>query len=430
MKTVLEILDRGIAHPVPLLWSDSMKRTLRETAENSRPALHALEPSLARAILDYAEGEPARSETAILRLLRENIKLCETDVELFNGFLKALVTIQRFDIIRALLHDKYGFTKAFEIGVVQNSHSRHSLRWVISPSDGQHRFLFDASIYHDDHTFGKILAFHWIFPLLARYSREAPQAAGSVFINLGDIGEMPGLAFCDSRPDRFLIPDAVFLPTGAYHHAKLELGCSRIPWINRRPAALWRGSTTGIQRRLGDWRALARTQLCEIGRANSDIIDAGITSIVQFDDPTIVQQIQDSGLMRNYIPSNKWPEYKYQIDIDGNTNAWSALFYRLLTGSPVLKVESSQGFIQWYYDRLKPWHNYVPVAPDMSDLVDKIKWLARNDAIAQHIGQNGQRLAESLTYEEETKRAVEVITAAFAYFNGGSARVGPFGRTG
>jgi hypothetical protein len=75
-----------------------------------------------------------------------------------------------------------------------------------------------------------------------------------------------------------------------------------------------------------------------------------------------------------------------------------------------------------------PWQNYVPIAPDLSDLVDKIRWIARNDGAARRIGECGHELAQRITYEREIDRSVKVISAAFRYFNGRPQGVGPYGR--
>ena len=111
-------------------------------------------------------------------------------------------------------------------------------------------------------------------------------------------------------------------------------------------------------------------------------------------------------------------KYKYQIDIDGNTNSWPGLFQKLLTRSPVLKVASPRGYRQWYYDRLRPWVNFVPVAQDMSDLIEKILWLRSHDDAGRRIGEAGKALADSLDYEGEIARSGRVVTAALRYFAG------------
>lgn len=94
----------------------------------------------------------------------------------------------------------------------------------------------------------------------------------------------------------------------------------------------------------------------------------------------------------------------------------------------MLKVESSRGLQQWFYDELVPWRNYVPIAPDMSDLMEKIGWLSRNDVVAERIGQGGLALAEHLSYQREIGRSAAVVGAAFRHFNGRPGLVGPYGR--
>ena len=100
------------------------------------------------------------------------------------------------------------------------------------------------------------------------------------------------------------------------------------------------------------------------------------------------------------------------MDIDGNSNAWSALFQKLLSGSVVLKVDSSSNFRQWYYDELIPWKNFVPIKSDMSDLIEKVHWLLDHDDEARQIGENGAKLAYQLTYERELDMALINIKKA------------------
>jgi hypothetical protein len=80
-----------------------------------------------------------------------------------------------------------------------------------------------------------------------------------------------------------------------------------------------------------------------------------------------------------------------------------------LTGSAVLKVASRRGFRQWYYDRLVPWHNFVPVATDLSDLVDRHRWLMENDEAARNIGVAGRALALSMAPSSELELARRTV---------------------
>jgi Glycosyl transferase family 90 len=223
---------------------------------------------------------------------------------------------------------------------------------------------------------------------------------GSVFLNLGDVGYVPGLAFCDSRSDYFLIPDPVFVSLHGYAAMRREASERTATWHSRTALAFWRGGTSGppTDTSLG-WQSLPRVVLCRMAESHPDLIDAGITHIGQMPDSRAEEDIQASGLMRPFVASTEFIKYKYQIDIDGNTNSWPGLFQKLLTGSPVLKVASRHGYRQWYYDRLRPWVNFVPVLNDMSDLVEKLEWLKAHDDIARQIGLNGHALATSLSYQ-------------------------------
>jgi hypothetical protein len=158
-----------------------------------------------------------------------------------------------------------------------------------------------------------------------------------------------------------------------------------------------------------------RVRLCRLAEqpGAAERLDAGITEIVQAFTPEDAEALRTSGLCKAHVPMADHVAYKYQIDIDGNTNSWPGLFQKLLTGSPVLKVCSLARYRQWYYHRLIPWYNFVPVEADMSDLLEIIAYLQRHDEIARAIGVAGRRLAEDMTCEAEIQRNLATVEAAF-----------------
>ena len=186
-----------------------------------------------------------------------------------------------------------------------------------------------------------------------------------------------------------------------------------VPWEQRSPVAFWRGTTTGMvtDPQLG-WRSLPRIKLCQLAALHADLMEVGLTNVVQIEDPDAASWIAEAGLLRPFVPPESFQEYKYQIDIDGNTTSWPGLFMKLLSRSVVLKVPPRAGLEQWYYDRLKPWVNFIPLYADISDLPDKVRWLRQNDEAARSIGEAGFRLAEELTYDREITRAAPVVAAA------------------
>ncbi len=258
-----------------------------------------------------------------------------------------------------------------------------------------------------DFVSGRLVA---LLTLLAA-CRDVPH--GKIALNIDDYSVVPGLAFSDGRDDRWLIPDPVYLAEQGYRRTALHYLNNDIPWDERRKIAFWRGSTTGGEIDCDAWWKMDRVRLCRIAAEHPTMFDAGLAGIVQVTESEAAE-IHASGLVRDFIPETEFIRFRYQIDIDGNSNSWPGLFQKLLTGSPVLKVASRLGFKQWYYDRLVPWGNFVPVQTDMSDLVEKVNWLHEHDAEAQRIGAAGRALALSMTMPAELQRAQATLQSALA----------------
>ena len=252
-----------------------------------------------------------------------------------------------------------------------------------------------------------------LLPLIVAFHESSHFIAGSLFINLDDAAEIDGLAFCSNRKGQILVPDTDFLESKGYIKTRNHFDGNPVSWEKRQPVAFWRGNTTGI--RSGDsWRTIPRVQLCEIcsDPKISSLFDVGLSGLAQI--PMGERKaLEESGLMRDYFSILSSNEYKYQIDIDGNSNAWAGLFQKLLSKSAVMKVESPHGFQQWYYDRLIPWEHFVPVESEMGDLVEKTQWLIANDVKAMQIGQQGAEFASSLSYDAVIYEALQKIRNAF-----------------
>lgn len=286
----------------------------------------------------------------------------------------------------------------------------NGLQWVMS-SKNSCEFIFNKSTPQHEYQ-PCITRLVLLRPLIQRFHESKYFQARSIFINLGDHADTGGLALCSNRDDSILIPDIDFLSTYGYRESKFDFMVNSPPWNMRKPVALWRGNTTGI--RVGEsWRDLPRLKLCELAHQASSrlLFDIGVSSFAQVSKKE-AREIKAAGYARNYVPMTASSSYKYLIDIDGNSNAWSALFQKLLSGSVVLKVASPGNFRQWYYNELIPWVNFVPVDSDISDLVEKIQWLLAHDDKAKEIGLNGAKLANSLTYEQELEKALINISKA------------------
>jgi capsular polysaccharide transport system ATP-binding protein len=236
-----------------------------------------------------------------------------------------------------------------------------------------------------------------LYPIILPFLEDCT-LAGGFNVSLGDEGHPSRtLSFCSIIRD-FLIPDPVFIQTGGYSKER-ELYGQSPAWSDRRDVAYWRGTDTGVFR-YRDWPQAPRVAVCLKSVARPDLIDARITKSELRPDWQAKKEYYDSqGIFCAEEDQSAILSYRYQIDIDGNTNTWSGLFLKLLSGSPVLKIDSEFGFRQWYYDRLVPFRNFVPVRFDTSDLVEKIEWLRDRPEEAQRIGREGRELALSIGFE-------------------------------
>ena len=419
-----------VSNYLPVEWSGAAREALLRTTNGEDPQSTLLDKHLALALLKCEAGNFIGAQADIAQAFRDNARDCAADSDVFHSFLRAFFVSQRLDMVAAMLCQRHQLADPIEIRLRADGPGTGRVAWEIEPSGAQN-FTFHSQILTAKGELRTLRQLDLLFPLISNYQQSADRETGSVLVNLWDRGVSPGLAFSDNRPDYFLIPDNLFVSTLGYARTRHYFRENPVAWSDRRPVALWRGSTTGARVSLDRWQSLDRIKLCELARKHKEtgLIDAGISKIAQFTNPDIVREIEASGLMSEFIHWQKWIEYKFHIDIDGNSNSWQGLLQKLLTGSPVLKVQSAKGMQQWYYDELIPWHNYVPVAADMSDLMDKIAWLRDHDSYAQRLGIRGAQLATALSYTRELKRSIPVITAAFRYSRGLTEGVGPHGRT-
>ena len=229
-----------------------------------------------------------------------------------------------------------------------------------------------------------------------------------IIINLNDEGIDPGVSFCANDSRMTLVPDSVFIGTEAYTWNKQYFRDNAVSWADRSARAFWRGSTTG--QRTGDIFALPRVRLAKLGKDNPDLFDVGITSVVQNNEQE-KRLIESSGLMAEFVHPHEFGRKRFLINIDGNTSAWSALMEQLNSGGLVFKVDSPFQYRQWFYDRLKPWENFIPVRSDLSDLIDLVKFFQNNDELAQSIASAGQALSFSMSLAGEISSASRSIQA-------------------
>jgi len=234
-------------------------------------------------------------------------------------------------------------------------------------------------------------------------------------MTLSDGGAASAGRFAPSthRSDVVPIPDPYFFRFAGFKHFRHLSESNTTAWADRSGDIVWRGASSGegtFDPLIGAQQPIRAAQRLELVLAARKLpgVDAGLVNYLR--DEFRREILVGAGLLKDPIPEESWAHRKFAIDVDGQTNTWSNLIVRMHLGCCVLKLDSKQGYRQWYYDRLKPWEHYVPVKADASDLGEQIEWVRSNDARAAQIAANAQHLARTLSFEAGRREAVELIT--------------------
>ena len=196
-----------------------------------------------------------------------------------------------------------------------------------------------------------------------------------------------------------LIPDPYCLMSGGYAALRQEFERRQLPnWHDRLPIAVWRGSSTGLEPLdLHNLNQNRRYQLCRLGQSNPQLLDARFTAVVQSPDPqthqALTTRVREQDLLRPRLEPWDAALHRWLVEIDGNVNSWG-LLWKLLSGSCVLRVAS--GRRQWYHQRLQPWVHVVPIAANLEDLADTLRWCHQHPQQCAAIARAGQHLAQQV----------------------------------
>ena len=188
-------------------------------------------------------------------------------------------------------------------------------------------------------------------------------------------------------PYTILIPDSDFLKSNGHEDLLKEIkNEDTISWENKLNKIFWRGGMHGFGYKAYDNIEHPRCQrqmVCEYEQKSINC-----------------KQWLDAEPSRN-TSKKEFLKYKYMLDIDGEVNAWSGLWWKLFSNSVVFKVDSH--YEQWYYNELKEWIHYIPVKGDLSDLEEKYKWALEHEEECKQININSTNFIKEHTYDYVVK---------------------------
>ncbi len=231
-----------------------------------------------------------------------------------------------------------------------------------------------------------------------------------------DSGRYRRVAYSSAQADTILIPDPYFYENDNYDVYRAHVARHAKPWRDRKNVIFWRGGSAGPRIKEADprdpssWDCQQRLQLCASARKSSHaaMLDVALVSLRTIAEPYLRQAIEHEGWLKPEVPKLAFLDYRYLVDVDGWTNAWS-LLDKMIGGATILKVESAFGFRQWFYDKLIPWENFIPLAADLSDLDETVAWIIAHPEDCERIAANAASLGAQVNLLPDLAVAEERI---------------------
>src|SRR5271165_514249 len=195
-----------------------------------------------------------------------------------------------------------------------------------------------------------------------------------------------------------LLPDLYMLDYSMTHRSSAELSPQSFAtrFLGRRPQIFWRGSTTGgnglgssqltsLSDLARNPRVLACLRLRDIAGSAADCKITRLVQCADGDRSAFVQWLTEHSIFDLEVEEQQFALYQMYLDLPGNGSAWGT-FKKYLYGCLVIVPESSRELA--YHRHLSPWHHFIPVKADLSDIAGIVSWVYDNQAQAASIQGN------------------------------------------
>ena len=227
-----------------------------------------------------------------------------------------------------------------------------------------------------------------------------------------------------NEKNTLLLPDAFVMKRWVDLSRRMDQSYKELQWKNKENKVFWRGRTSGKGKnqpyefynyKLTNIDKLPRLTLVMLSKLYPGLIDAKFiyhTIIANNKDGKNLVRVLDRlfGKTIKYNKALKEEEhlkYKYLISVDGETCAWLRVPWIMLSGSVLVKQESSK--IEWFYPALKPYVHYVPVKEDLSDILTQVEWMRNNDEKMKQIAYNAHEFIKQELMPEHIDSYMAII---------------------
>ena len=241
--------------------------------------------------------------------------------------------------------------------------------------NGIHNDLIKRLLIHNTdgpilRTYWRILCSHLQFSLFFENSASKTSYLKPLFFVFGDFPrtDRQVLSYCTNKPNDFCLVDPFFIVSNGYARLKQKNSSQSRDLLYRRDKVFWRGSASGVKN--NDFMSSQRFLLCHLAQQSSfsRMLDFGLVDTP----PKYLERVtQEFGHLPDYLISERvdpeeFANYRYGIDVDGNSNSWGGFYTKMLSKSFLIKIKSLFNYRQWYYPRIDgEW--FLTMAADLSD---------------------------------------------------------------
>lgn len=185
-----------------------------------------------------------------------------------------------------------------------------------------------------------------------------------------------------------LAPDYTTIDSLPKRYDEVLKSNTEYPWERKLNKAIWHGLIDeGYSRKY--WESAPKTKLLKIAEKYPNLLDIKF-DIISNDNISLKNQIS-----KRYpfaLLSRPEETFKYKITISMETNYGLTnpdFLFSLLSNSVPLKTKSTN--VMWFYTLLKDGEDYINIAPDISDVLEKIEWVKDHDNEAKIIAEKGSK---------------------------------------
>lgn len=194
----------------------------------------------------------------------------------------------------------------------------------------------------------------------------------------------------------------ILVPSSYYYYSSgwssKHTQADPVPWEKKKPILYWRGSTTGGSYWHGSYHNFPRFRFLKMVKQHPDLLDGAFTGMRNCGAECPEAEIRkEYGILSNVASKEEEFNYRFLFDVDGNT--FSGRFLRQLRGDSL--VFKSTIFTEFFEDWLKPYEHFIPVLPDLSDIVERVQWALKNDKEARRIQKMGKEFSNRVITDDQ-----------------------------